>query len=103
MQTDFNSSKSIVWFVDEFNSQQAAIRCLNDYDVKMEETYFDKVPYTVGNLKRKGSETPPGQMMLFAQPTNHLADYLKKLDLDNLSPMDALATLKELQEKAKKS
>ncbi len=56
MQTDFNSTKSIVWFVDEFNSQLAAKHCLNDYDAKMENTYFGKVSYMVGNLKRKGKD-----------------------------------------------
>ena len=39
--------------------------------------------------------------MLFSQPTNHLAEAIKKLDLDNISPTDALKALKELQEKAK--
>ncbi len=40
------------------------------------------------------------QMMLFSQPTNHLAEALKKLDLDNMSPMDAMKALRELQEKS---
>ncbi len=42
------------------------------------------------------------QMMLFSGQTNHLAKAIEKLDLDNMSPMDALKTLKELQEKADK-
>ena len=40
------------------------------------------------------------QMMLFSQARSHLAEAIKKLDLDNMSPMDAMKALRELQEKA---
>ena len=40
------------------------------------------------------------QMMLFSQATNHLAHAIKKIDINNLSPLEALTTLKELQERA---
>jgi len=40
------------------------------------------------------------QLMLFAEPPNELAETLKSLDLDNMSPMDALNTLKLLRHKS---
>ena len=58
-------------------------------------------PDSLPGPKAKKEAANGSQMMLFSQPTNHLADYLNSLDLDHLSPTDALKTLKELQEKTK--
>ncbi len=60
----------------------------------------DAIPAPHTSSKKKAANG--SQMMLFSQPTNHLAEAINSLDLDNLSPTDALKALKELQEKAKR-
>ena len=39
-------------------------------------------------------------MMLFSGASDHLARVLKDFDIDKMSPAEALAALKKLQEKA---
>ncbi len=52
---------------------------------------------------RKAVETPregPRQALLFDLPPDPVVEKLKKLDLERMSPLDALLALKELQEEA---
>ena len=64
---------------------------------RLETSSPDAIAVPNANVKREGADG--SQMMLFAGPTDHFAEVLGKLDLDNMSPMDALKVLKELQEK----
>ncbi|NIA07525.1 MAG: DNA mismatch repair protein MutS [Actinobacteria bacterium] len=71
---------------------------------RLEASAPDGSPSSHANLQSiKGPKAKPtaGQLTLFSEPPDRLAQTIKSLDLDQLSPLDALTTLKELQEKAK--
>ena len=43
----------------------------------------------------------PHQLQLFAEPTNELIERLKQIEIDQITPLDALAQLKELRDQAR--
>jgi DNA mismatch repair protein MutS len=43
----------------------------------------------------------PQQLQLFAEPTNELIERLKQIEIDRITPLDALALLKELRDQAR--
>jgi DNA mismatch repair protein MutS len=73
---------------------------------RLETSSTDGGPSSHANLQSiKGPEVKftRSQMMLFSEPPNKLAELLKNFDTDSMSPMEALAALKELQERAKQN
>ena len=60
---------------------------------------------TKEHLSRKakgpGKVRRPDQLFLFGERPHPVVDELKELDIDRLSPLDALVKLKEMKEKAK--
>jgi len=63
------------------------------------EQRFSRQPHQGQPTKPRKPE--PQQLQLFAEPTNELVEQLKHIEIDQMTPLDALAQLKQLRDRAR--
>jgi DNA mismatch repair protein MutS len=69
----------------------------------LESAEFDEIGQVrLAQHRRSARKSAPGQLDLFAAPRSPIEDEIRALDLDGMTPIEALRALARLQEKLKK-
>ena len=73
------------------------VRRAQDILKRIDQADFDHRAVTGRNRTTTGRKDHPSQLQLFNAPGHPLADQLRKIDLDNLTPRQALEQLYQLK------